>query len=993
MQLKDTGKKKYFETKRLIRIAMAERQLVLFVGAGASVDAGLPLWDDAAARIKDKLNIDNDQQQLDNLAIPQYYYNARGQKEYTQLMRTIFRYDDKVYPTDIHDAIIRFGAETIITTNYDHLIEQSAEKNGQFLYVVSQDSDLPYRKAGKELIKMHGDFEHDNFVLKEDDYLHYHKNFKLIENYVKSLIGIKTVLFIGYSLNDPDVKHIFSWVKEILDGHFQRAYLILTGRKENQNEIDYYRHLGLNIIYPTELFGEDQIKFKDHSLQLLATLNYILDDEEKEKGIVDSLYENLKPFVSLNYTYKKYIERAFNRLRTKVDERITLRVEEDNYIAYSDISALEEEKEFLSELDSAIDGISKNQKVQSISEALRRSAVKGTRRETNKGKCLSYDRKEFFEKDIEYEWIDAIKDFNYKRLIELKEYNAKILSDRNPNLYLQQAYICSFLGDYLSAYYCLDNAANYFYRKREYSWYFISLWNKKNIARIIALDIRCNIGISQDIKDTIKKDYETTDLDKTLRSIPDLGNDNNQFLRDLKDFKFASDLFYDVVSNSVKANTQARERYYMFAGMPAYEKMRQLVYDYYRYGLLNCLMVDRYRENNEIYNLFVRSIFASVSAPDKDTSEEAIFRESGNIHADSLNAMDIHLILRYIDSHKLRKLFDEFNINIIEIDESGKEYLDSLFVNIPGLFSVNESQEKDIFWCFVCFLAHTNIDEKLASSAFDALIAIGEKEYYKNKRESLMELITAVYTQKLYNSKDLCERAKALINTLVSVVSEKKECLQYYRTSIVNLVSFCKKGENLYSDEASVNKILSDDYYSLLAEMYMDSAENVRALIDNVFDGWKCPDSLKGYSLYSTLVLNRIIEPDKVIEARALDFLVHLNEQKQKELKQRIRTFSAYNIENDLLNLYLLDLLLDVDKLKEIILKGDDKFSKWLVDVDNFDYNEFDLNWLKHCYPKLLKKLADNKRVRESVILVYKEKYSTEYIDNNTNEIIIKYFI
>ena len=41
--------------------------------------------------------------------------------------------------------------------------------------------------AEKEIIKMHGDFEHDNFVLKEDDYLSYSENFKLIETYIKSL--------------------------------------------------------------------------------------------------------------------------------------------------------------------------------------------------------------------------------------------------------------------------------------------------------------------------------------------------------------------------------------------------------------------------------------------------------------------------------------------------------------------------------------------------------------------------------------------------------------------------------------------------------------------------------------------------------------------------------------------------------------------------------------------------------------------------------------
>lgn len=96
MQTTDFGKKKYAETKRLIRKAMQERQLVLFVGAGASVDSGMPLWETSIAQIADRLNLDKDRP-CDSLIIPQYYYNARGRKEYTQLMREIFHYDDKLY--------------------------------------------------------------------------------------------------------------------------------------------------------------------------------------------------------------------------------------------------------------------------------------------------------------------------------------------------------------------------------------------------------------------------------------------------------------------------------------------------------------------------------------------------------------------------------------------------------------------------------------------------------------------------------------------------------------------------------------------------------------------------------------------------------------------------------------------------------------------------------------------------------------------------------
>ena len=199
----------YTESKRIIRQAMDDNQLVLFVGAGASIASGMPSWGKAIQIIANRLSIGNDA--LDYLRIPQNYFNARGKKEYTQLMRDIFRHGDYLQKHEIHDKIIEFDTTTIITTNYDHLIEQAAEDNSQILSVVSKDADLSYRQGGKELIKMHGDFENDNFVLKEDDYLNYSRHFKLIENYVKSLIGTKVVLFVGYSFNDPDLKMIFSW--------------------------------------------------------------------------------------------------------------------------------------------------------------------------------------------------------------------------------------------------------------------------------------------------------------------------------------------------------------------------------------------------------------------------------------------------------------------------------------------------------------------------------------------------------------------------------------------------------------------------------------------------------------------------------------------------------------------------------------------------------------------------------------------------------------
>lgn len=54
MSLLQEGKITYKETKRIIYEAMENEQLVLFVGAGASVDSGMPLWKEAISKIAEK---------------------------------------------------------------------------------------------------------------------------------------------------------------------------------------------------------------------------------------------------------------------------------------------------------------------------------------------------------------------------------------------------------------------------------------------------------------------------------------------------------------------------------------------------------------------------------------------------------------------------------------------------------------------------------------------------------------------------------------------------------------------------------------------------------------------------------------------------------------------------------------------------------------------------------------------------------------------------
>lgn len=980
------GNTKYSESKKLINQANKEKQLVLFIGAGASVDSGMPLWKDAIKIIANRLGMDSSKS-LDNLIVPQYYYNSRGEKEYTQLIREIFHYDDKLYPTKIHNAIIQFDTDTILTTNYDHILEQAAEDNGKFLQVISQDIDLPYRKAGMELVKIHGDFEHNNYVLKEDDYLHYHSNFKLIENYVKSLIGTKTVLFIGYSLSDPDVKHIFSWVKEILDENIQRAYLIEAERPYDKSEDEYFRHLGVNLIYSRELLKEPTTT----SNNLLCTLEYLLSEDTEEKNMVDALCYSLKPLSSMNYVLKKYVESAIDEANINKDD-IHMYIERSSLVFLAN-----EENDYNGFIDELADNFNSNkitgkgEKISLITDVLVNSTLKEMRKHIHKG--IVKDETYPIPEKSRPNWIKALYNFDYGELNNICEHNTKILSERNVEMYMQQAYICTFLEDYLTAYICLENAANYYYRKREYVWYFIATWNKRNIAQIISNGFIYNRILDADMLETIKFDLDQIDLDRTLQSIPDSGYDNYQFLRDLIGFKVNSELFYDVFRDSVNTNKQANEIYSLFAGLPAYESLRERTIDYYRYILYNYLIVDGYRENSSIFDLYIRTILLSVAAPDKELPIPVGHFGSGNVHADSLSPDDIHLILRYTNSSSLSKLLRELNIRQIEVDKECENYLKILAENIPTVFNSLVSNQKDKFWTFIVLISHISVSDSVIEKVVQTMCSIDDDEYLSGKNSILSRFVDAIYSCGHYSNKDICQSIKKLLHKLLFLISKDKTDRAIYHDSVTAMSAFCSEGHIQLSDRNLIDSLLNSKCEFLVAELAKYCNESTKEHIDDYFKKRRIGNTYQDYKLYALLLIEDIIDLDVKVEKNALAFIRKSSEKEQEQEKNGTYSYPKNDLITWYLEVYWKGKIQDSSSLLELIKKFGSGINEWLVDIDGYDYEKMDVSWLTMCNSSLLEELAEKADIREKIIKAFKKQYQSKYVDDIVVRIIVKYFL
>lgn len=204
--------------------AKTSGRLVVFAGAGVSMDSNVPGWNS----LLEQLRADLGQAARDNdaLAVPQKYLRERRKKEYQERIQEVLNHPQTRF-NPLHQKILELRPQHILTTNYDPHFEQAILESSHRYSIVKKDSDLPYSKGGSLLVKMHGDFAERNIVLAEEDYENYRENFPLVESFVKAVFSSSLVLFVGFSFTDPNLKEILGRVREILKADSQPPYLLI----------------------------------------------------------------------------------------------------------------------------------------------------------------------------------------------------------------------------------------------------------------------------------------------------------------------------------------------------------------------------------------------------------------------------------------------------------------------------------------------------------------------------------------------------------------------------------------------------------------------------------------------------------------------------------------------------------------------------------------------------------------------------------------------
>lgn len=287
-----------------IRKAKEDEKLSFFIGSGFSTSKDPSVyggWGSIISSLKNDLSKELQNEQ-DYLKIAQIYEATRGRKQLLSVVKNAFPEIDEV--DELHETLIKCNVQNIITTNWDCLIETAAKKTLSIYDTIVTDSELLKSTHQNKIVKIHGDFLHKNIVFSEQDYLNYSDLFPIVENYVKNIVATNTVILLGYSFNDLDLKQLVNWV--IKKGAVHPSIYMITTEKKSEDEISYFeKSFRIKIIQ----ICDEKTESKSAFINFFKCLDY--DKYIKELESPESyVYRYLKQYEKYPVILRHFIQKS-----------------------------------------------------------------------------------------------------------------------------------------------------------------------------------------------------------------------------------------------------------------------------------------------------------------------------------------------------------------------------------------------------------------------------------------------------------------------------------------------------------------------------------------------------------------------------------------------------------------------------------------------------------------------------------------------------------
>ncbi|HEM7873897.1 TPA: SIR2 family protein [Burkholderia contaminans] len=207
---------------------LAARRCIVFFGAGASVGCRAtvgdltrtpPNWEQLLTALTRRLGAGTADRTLAEQLIHEKKFleaaeiivSAINAADYSDALRQLLelpRYNQ----SSVHESILRLDPKIAITTNYDTIYDRyctsgNAAEGYNVVHYTHDHLVQQLRSPARVIIKAHGCITNTNkIVLTKSDYFTARRDFPNFFKILDALSLTHTILFLGYSLNDPDIQ-------------------------------------------------------------------------------------------------------------------------------------------------------------------------------------------------------------------------------------------------------------------------------------------------------------------------------------------------------------------------------------------------------------------------------------------------------------------------------------------------------------------------------------------------------------------------------------------------------------------------------------------------------------------------------------------------------------------------------------------------------------------------------------------------------------------
>ncbi|WP_456311485.1 SIR2 family protein [Serratia proteamaculans] len=783
--------------------ANEDESLAIFVGAGVSKSSErenfkMPTWSDLISGLTKDLNIENEN---DFLKIAQLYFLTFKEHQYYKKIKNFF--PDNIPYTKIHETIFEINPHVVITTNWDDILESAVYEKSYFYSIIASDKDLMKSSLDKKVVKMHGDFKNHNIVFKEDDYINYKKNFPLIENYIKSIVSTHTILFIGYSYNDIDLKQIIKWTQS----HSEvRPPMFLVTFDETQSQIKYLENHGITTLvvsdethkvfnnpYSNKLYNflinikKPELFKIDEDFDLIEAIHEKLRNLNTIESILSVQIVDILTNCRLVYLYHDDAERAFIEFYT--DEIIL----GDNNSELRDFY-----DKFVGILKDEVRIDRNRQKIIDVFTILSKADIYGVMLNREEGNAILVS--DIVDKSNETD-SEAYLNFEFTQ----NTFTSSLIKESDR----KEAYILYFKGHYEQAYSLIEKSVHSCLKNKDYTGLFISLLNKEIILNRLKYDFY-----------TDRERYSHIDepkIKELYNSLPKSIKNKNSAIYDLVTFNYLNRMSYEASKLLTKYQDANKTKTIFFMDNEKFKDsfvLKNLI----NFTNLNGCLIDVYSD----FKYLVRKLLEVKIA--KNSKQEFI----------ELSKVELYSCIRYLDIKTLKIIFKKDDRTWFKFKadhdllnwliEPSLAQLKELYISHKREHINFEREMLNIIFMISHFILSTIQEDKVLEQLN---LILKSSTHNKSYYDSITEYLTIKYN----NSKESLSKDKveAIVDSVIDKITISSSGLEKAAITLFGI-------QNLYIVSQGIgiiydNQVKIDELLSILEKYPLEERVNAAKTI------------------------------------------------------------------------------------------------------------------------------------------------------------------